>query len=126
VQDASAKVSFLYSEIAYNENLAKVVEQLRDIRTLLEAVQDAAVQGNIMHALERLEDVNGAFKQLGTFEHTRAVGVLKTRAGQLRGDIVENVAESWSGLIVVDSDERRIILREEVESTLRFCVRMPC
>ncbi|KAF2657325.1 hypothetical protein K491DRAFT_595152 [Lophiostoma macrostomum CBS 122681] len=114
VQDAAAKVSFLYSEIAYNEDLVKVVEQLRDIRTLVEAVQDAAVQGNVMHALERLEDANAAFKQLGTFEHTRAVGVLKARAGQLRADIVENVAESWSGLIVVDSDERCIILKEEV------------
>jgi centromere/kinetochore protein ZW10 len=31
VQDAASKVSLLHTEIAYNESLARVVEQLRDI-----------------------------------------------------------------------------------------------
>lgn len=116
VQDATSKVSLLYSEIAYNESLAQVVEQLRDISTLLDSAQDAAVHGHVIHALERLEDANAAWKKLGAFENTRVVGVLKTRADQLRSAIVENTTESWNGLIAVDSAERRISLKETIES----------
>jgi centromere/kinetochore protein ZW10 len=95
--------------------LAQVVEQLRDISTLLEAVQDAAVHGHVMHALERLEDGDAAFKSLGPFEHTRVVNVLKTKAGQLRAALVENITESWNGLLVVDSTERRSSLKDTIE-----------
>ncbi|KAF2441004.1 hypothetical protein P171DRAFT_446921 [Karstenula rhodostoma CBS 690.94] len=115
VQDAATKVSFLHSEIAYNESLVQVVEQLRDISTLLESAQDAAVHSHILHALERLEDADGAFKRLGPFETTRVVGLLKTRSGQLRSAIVENVTETWHSLLLVNTAERKITLREEVE-----------
>ena len=117
MQDAASKVSFLYSEIAYNESLVQVVEQLRDISTLLESAQDAAVHDHVMHALERLEDADAASKRLGTFENTRVVGVLKSRADQLRSAIVENTTESWNGLIIVDPTERRVALKAEIEST---------
>jgi centromere/kinetochore protein ZW10 len=116
VQDATSKVSFLYSEMAYNESLVQVVEQIRDISTLLEAVQDAAVRGNVMHALERLEDVGGAFKQLGTFQDIRVVAVLKTRADQLRSAIVEHTTDSWNSLIAIDSTDRHVVLKNTLES----------
>ncbi|KAF2684831.1 hypothetical protein K458DRAFT_301641 [Lentithecium fluviatile CBS 122367] len=115
LQDAATKVSFLYSEIAYNESLVQVVEQLQDISTLVESAQDAAVRSHIMHALERLEDADGAFKRLGPFENTRAVGLLKTRSGELRHAIVENVTESWNALITVDTAEKKVTLKDEIE-----------
>lgn len=115
VQDAAAKVSFLHSEIAYNESLVQVVEQLKDISTLLESAQDAAVNSHILHALDRLEDANGAFKRLGSFENTRVVGLLKSRADQLRSAIVENVTETWNSLIFVNTAESKFTLKEEVE-----------
>jgi centromere/kinetochore protein ZW10 len=108
-------VSFLYSEIAYNESLVQVVEQLQDISTLLESAQDAAVHSHIIHALERLEDADNAFKRLGLFESTRAVGLLKTRSGDLRSAIVENVTEAWNGLIMVDTTEKKVVLKAEIE-----------
>jgi centromere/kinetochore protein ZW10 len=108
-------VSFRYSEIAYNENLMQVVEQLQDISALLESAQDAAVHSRTLHALERLEDADGAFKRLGPFEHIRVVGLLKARSGELRSAIVENVTESWNGLIMVDAGKKRVTLKEEIE-----------
>ena len=118
LQDANTKVSFLYSEIAYNESLAQVVEQLRDISAVLETAQDAAVHGNTIHALDRIEDAEAASTRLGTFQNTRVVGVLKTKADQLKAAITETVTESWNGLIVVDSAEYRITLKEIIESRL--------
>ncbi|PSN60397.1 hypothetical protein BS50DRAFT_535887 [Corynespora cassiicola Philippines] len=115
VQDAASKVSFLYSEIAYNESLVQVVERLQDISNLLESAQNAAVQGHVMHALERLEDADGAFVQLGAFGNTRAVGVLKNRAGQLRSAIEKDTTEAWHALIVADSMERKITIRDQIE-----------
>ncbi|KAF2259844.1 hypothetical protein CC78DRAFT_502567 [Lojkania enalia] len=115
VQDAASKLSFLYSEIAYNENLVQVVEQLRDIFTLLESAHEAAVHGYVMHALGRLGETNSALKRLGPFGNTRIVGILKSRAGQLTSAIAENTTELWNALIVVDANENRIILKDEVE-----------
>lgn len=115
VQDAATKVSFLHSEIAYNDSLVHVVEQLQDISTLLESAQDAAVHNHIIHALERLEDADHAFKRLGSFESTRVVGLLKTKSGQLRSAIVENITETWHSLLLVNTAERKITMKDEIE-----------
>lgn len=115
VQDAASKVSLLHTEIAYNESLARVVEQLRDISTVLDSAQEAAVQVHIIHALERLEDADGAFTHLGPFESTRAVGVLRSKEDQLKKAITENVTESWNGLLAVDNANNRISLKDTIE-----------
>lgn len=115
VQDAASKVSLLHTEIAYNDSLTRVVEQLRDISTVLDLAQEAAVHGHVIHALERLEDADGAFKSLGLFGTTRAVGVLKTKEEQLKKAIIETVTESWNGLISVDSTNNKISLKDTIE-----------
>ena len=84
MQDAASKVSLLHTEIAYNESLARVIEQLRDISTLLDSAQEAAVRGHVMYAIERLEDVGSALKSMGPFESTRVVGVVKNKESQMR------------------------------------------
>ncbi|KAJ4370614.1 ribosome biogenesis protein ytm1 [Neocucurbitaria cava] len=115
VQDTASKVSLLHSEIAYNESLAEVVEQLRDISTLLDSAQNAAVHGHVMHALQTLDDADGAFERLGPFETTRAVGVLKNKQGQLKKAITETLTESWNGLVNVDNTNHKISLRQSIE-----------
>lgn len=108
-------MSLLHSEIAYNESLAQVVEQLRDISSLLDSAQDAAVSGNVMYALQTLDDAEGAFARLGPFETTRVVGVLRNKEEQLRKAIVETVTESWNGLIAVDNTNHKISLKQSIE-----------
>jgi centromere/kinetochore protein ZW10 len=105
----------LHTEIAYNESLARVIEQLRDISTLLDSAQDAAVRGHVMYAIQRLEDVDGAFKSLGSFGTTRVVGVLKSKESQMRKAIVETVTESWNGLLRVDASNNKVSLKDTVE-----------
>lgn len=115
VQDAASKVSLLHTEIAYNETLAQAVEQLRDISTLLDSAQNAAVQGHIMHAIGVLEDAHGAFQRLGPFVNTRVVGVLRNKEEQLKKAIVETVTDSWNGLISVDNVNHKISLHQSIE-----------
>lgn len=115
VQDAASKLSLLHTEIAYNETLAQVVEQLRDISTLLDSAQNASAHGHTIHALQTLEDAEGAFQRLGAFETTRAVGVLKNKKGQLKKTITNTVTESWNSLVVVDTAESKISLHKSVE-----------
>ncbi|KAI4642376.1 hypothetical protein J4E93_007524 [Alternaria ventricosa] len=119
VQDAASKVSLLHTEIAYNESLARAVEQLRDISTLLDSAQNAAVHGHVMHAIQTLEDADGAFQGLGLFTTTRAVGVLKNKEEQLKKAIVETVTESWNGLIAVDNTNHKISLHQAIEREAR-------
>jgi centromere/kinetochore protein ZW10 len=115
VQDAASKVSLLHTEIAYNESLAQAVGQLRDISTLLDSAQNAAVHGHVMHAIQTLEDANGAFKRLGPFETTRVVGVLKNKEEQLNKSIIETVTESWNSLISVDNTNYSISLKQSIQ-----------
>lgn len=115
VQDAASKVSLLHTEIAYNESLARVVEQLRDISTVLDSAQGAVIHGHLIHALDTLEDADGAFKRLGSFESTRAAGVLRTKEDQLKKAIIENVTESWNGLVNVDNTNHKISLKDTTE-----------
>lgn len=115
VQDAASKVGLLHTEMAYNESLARVVEQLRDISTLLDSAQDAAVRGHVMYAIERLEDVNSAFNGLGPFGSTRVVGVLKSKESQMRKAITETVTDIWNGLLDIDTANKKVSLRETTE-----------
>ncbi|RMZ73947.1 microtubule associated [Pyrenophora seminiperda CCB06] len=115
VQDAASKVSLLHSEIAYNESLSQAVEQLRDISTLLDSAQHAAVNGHVMHAIRILEDADGAFKRLGPFTTARVVGVLRSKEERLNTAIVETVTESWNALISVDSTNHNISLHQSVQ-----------
>lgn len=108
-------MSLLHTEIAYNESLARVIEQLRDISTLLDSAQDAAVRGHVMYAIERLEDVGGAFKSLGPFGSTRVVGVLKGKESQMRKAIIETITESWNGLLNVDASNNKVSLKDSIE-----------
>ncbi|KAH9860517.1 hypothetical protein J1614_011848 [Plenodomus biglobosus] len=115
VQDSASKVSLLHSEIAHNESLTQVVEQLRDISTLLDSAQNATVHGHVMHALQTLEDAHNAFKRLGAFEATRVVGVLKSREDQLRKTIIETVTEAWDALLTVNEADSSISLKQSVQ-----------
>lgn len=114
VQDAASKVSLLHTEITYNQSLARVVEQLRDISTLLSSAQEASVRGNIIYALERLEDADGAFKSLGGLENTRAVAVLRTKEEQMKKTIAHDVTESWKSLISIDDTNHKISIKKSV------------
>ncbi|KAF1929742.1 uncharacterized protein M421DRAFT_60313 [Didymella exigua CBS 183.55] len=115
VQDAVSKVSLLQTEIAYNESLARVIEQLRDITALLDSAQEAAVRGHVMYAIERLEDVGSALKSMGPFESTRVVGVVKSKESQLRKAIIETVTESWNGLLEIDAANNKVSFRDAIE-----------
>lgn len=115
IQDAASKVSFLHSEIAYNENLVQAVEQLKDISALLQSAQNAAVHNHTLHALERLEDADSAFSRLGPFQSTRVVGLLKAKADQLKASIAEKVTEIWGSLVTVNAADHKVTLRKEVE-----------
>lgn len=68
-----------------------------------------------MYAIERLEDVDSAFKGLGAFGSTRVVGVLKSKESQMRKAIVETVTDNWNGLLEVDAASRKVSLRESTE-----------
>ncbi|EUC35421.1 hypothetical protein COCCADRAFT_90767 [Bipolaris zeicola 26-R-13] len=115
VQDAASKVSLLHTEIEYNESLVQTVEQLRDISSLLDSAQNAAVNGHVLHAISTLEDADGAFKRLGPFTTTRVVGVLRNKQEQLKKALVETVIDSWNGLISVDSTSHKISLHQSIE-----------
>ncbi|KAJ4339062.1 ribosome biogenesis protein ytm1 [Didymella glomerata] len=115
LQDTASKVSLLHTEIAYNESLARVIEQLRDLSTLLDSAQEAAVRGHIMYAIERLEDVGSALKSMGPFESTRVVGVVKNKESQMRKAIIETVTEAWNALLEVDAANNKVSFRDSIE-----------
>lgn len=115
VQDAASKVALLENELMFNETLAQTVEQIQSISELLENAQDAAVQDQVTQALDKLEEADEAMAHLGTFENTRVVTILRTRANQLRAAIVENTTECWNALLVTEPSEQRVTIKDEIQ-----------
>ncbi|OCK75915.1 hypothetical protein K432DRAFT_446386 [Lepidopterella palustris CBS 459.81] len=115
VEDAASKVRLLENELVFNETLVEIVEQIQTISELLENAQDAAVQDQVIQALDKLEEADEAMAHLGTFENTRVVGLLQSRANQLRAAIVENATECWNALLLTDSAEHRVTIKDEIQ-----------
>ncbi|KAK5240778.1 ribosome biogenesis protein ytm1, partial [Cryomyces antarcticus] len=98
VDDASSKADLLENELAFNETLSTTLAHVQDIYALLEGAQDAAV-GRTLQAVEKLEAADIAIAHLGEFENTRAVGLLRNHASELKAAIIEDANECWNALV---------------------------
>ncbi|KAK5167266.1 hypothetical protein LTR04_000036 [Oleoguttula sp. CCFEE 6159] len=113
VDDASSKADLLENELAFNETLSTTLAHVQDIYALLEGAQDAAV-GRTLQAVEKLEAADIAIAHLGEFENTRAVGLLRNHASELKAAIIEDANESWNALVYVNPSARHITIKDEL------------
>ncbi len=113
VEDKAKKVALLEKEVAFQDVLAGTLEHVQYANGLLEATQEAAVRGDVESARAGLEEAYASIGGLESIQGTRAVGVLREKGEELKGNLMETSTECWNALLLVDADEHRITVRQD-------------
>ncbi|EOD49321.1 putative centromere kinetochore protein zw10 protein [Neofusicoccum parvum UCRNP2] len=115
VEDASSKVTLLKNELAFNDTLTATVERIKQASDLLDKAQDAAVEHDIIEALNKMKQADDYIIHLGPFRDTRVAGVLHKRVSQLREALAENTMGAWNLLLVVDVPNKRVSINQNID-----------
>lgn len=115
-QGSANEISLIDSEILFNENLERILRQIKRIAALLKSGHDTAAGGNVGQALQLLENAHNAFDILDTLEGIWAVCVLSTKKDQLSKTLIDIVIESWDALLTVDDATSSFSLKLSLDS----------
>lgn len=115
VKDAGNKVGLLEREVGFNEALTGTLEHVRYAHGISGEVKEAIVQGRLERALERLEGAEASVGGLRGVEGSKAVGLLVSRVGKLREELVERTGGMWNEFVKVDFESKKIVVKEAVE-----------
>ncbi|KAF2090490.1 WD40 repeat-like protein [Saccharata proteae CBS 121410] len=125
VADASSKVALLRKELTYNETLTHTIKQVQTASAHFDVAQEAVAQNEIVKGLDNMDAGTAVLGQLGPFQSSRAVEVLRRRANQLRSDMVQSATERWSQLLVVDTGDKAVTIKEgEIDTTVEALSRL--
>lgn len=118
VNDASSKVDLLKGEVFFNETLAETLEQIERIHQLLYSVQEATLGDRLLDAIVWLEKAQEEIGMLRTFENTRVVKILRGKATDIHGAIVETIDDCWKALLRMDTSTGRVTIKHEIQSKI--------
>ena len=110
VADASAKLKLLKSEIAYNRELMKALEEVRSLDNNLNSARDVLQEGQVPRAIESLEYIETAIRHSQLPTNSYVAGILSTKASDLRRSITENLHERWNSQVSFDRKSHRLTI----------------
>ncbi|KAJ5673821.1 Retrograde transport protein Dsl1 C-terminal [Penicillium macrosclerotiorum] len=102
VEDASAKVGLIETEIAFNQAVTDTLEEVQRLCQQLESGRAALATGQISAAIKQLELIDGAIGSDTNFAHTNVMGILSTEVARLRQEIEDALRLRWSKQLNVD------------------------
>ncbi|KAF4536706.1 RZZ complex subunit Zw10 [Lasiodiplodia theobromae] len=116
VHDASGKAALLKNELAFNDTLTATLERIKQASLLLDGAQNAALEQDILGALQKVHQVDDYILHLGPFRDTRVAGVLQKRANQLRDALAETANRAWGLLLAADIPARSVTVNDQVDN----------
>ncbi|KAJ5105495.1 hypothetical protein NUU61_002842 [Penicillium alfredii] len=102
VDDASAKVGLIETEIAFNQAVAGTLEQVQRLCQQLDTGRTALGNGQITAAIEQLESTTAAISEDTFFTNTNVMSILTAEVARLRQEIVEALRLRWGDLLKID------------------------
>ncbi|PYH93754.1 hypothetical protein BO71DRAFT_380908 [Aspergillus ellipticus CBS 707.79] len=118
VEDASAKVDLIETEIAFNQAVASALKEVQGLCGQLDDGRAALGEGRIMPAIEVLEATKEAVKQNSHFANTNVLDILLDNISGLRKDIIEAVQNRWNMLLRIDKTEGKMVVSESTGNSL--------
>lgn len=123
VEDASAKVGLIETEIAFNEAVAGTLEVVQRLCHQLEAARASLARGKIAAAIEQLEAIQAALGDDTFFANTNVMSILTIEGSRLRQEVEEAVRLRWSQQLNVDRQKGEIRIEktqgpDSLESTI--------
>lgn len=116
--DAASKVDLLNGEIAFNKSLGDLLEQLRAIQRTLDLVQRAALDDNLLEAVDLLAQIDEKLASLSVTTNTRISSVIGAKVSDIRSHVVRKLTDSWNSYIYVDSRKASIQIRQKMQGML--------
>ncbi|KAJ6002631.1 Retrograde transport protein Dsl1 C-terminal [Penicillium sp. IBT 35674x] len=115
VEDASAKVALIETEIAFNQAVAETLEEVQRLCQQLESGRTTLGTGHITAAIEQLESTKTAIETDTPFSNTNVMGILSVTIDRSKGefritddtDSLEETIASLSRLGIFSSANER-------------------
>ncbi|KAL8706461.1 MAG: hypothetical protein Q9201_000516 [Fulgogasparrea decipioides] len=103
VHDADSKLHLLEGEVAFNESLARTLEQIQSIRHRIGQIHGFLEQGNLSKAIDLVFQCGTDLRLLQNGRNIRAIAVLQLEVENLRQDIVLTLTQRWHEAIRFDA-----------------------
>lgn len=116
VEDASAKVALVETEIAFNEAVRNTLEVVDKLCQKLETGRAELSNGNVMAAIEILEATETTIRSDSLFTNTNIMSILSENVAGLRREAVDFLHTRWNGLLSVDRQQRKLRISESEEN----------
>ena len=113
MEDASAKVGLIETEIVFNQAVASALTEVQNLCGQLDDGRTALREGRVMTAIEILEATEHAVKQNSHFTNTNVLHILLENTAGLRKDVVEAVRHSWNGQLLIDKREGKLVISKD-------------
>ncbi|KAI4286272.1 MAG: hypothetical protein L6R38_000038 [Xanthoria sp. 2 TBL-2021] len=115
VHDASSKLHLLDEELAFNQALAAMIEDVRHVRRAIGQIQDLSSQGDLLEAIEILVETEKELELAEKGHRIKAFGVLAIVTKDLRQDIVEALNRRWHHSIRIDAQTCTVSLPQNLQ-----------
>ncbi|KAJ5133539.1 hypothetical protein N7526_004904 [Penicillium atrosanguineum] len=105
VEDASAKVGLIETEIAFNQAVAETLEEVQRLCQRLESGRTALVNGQITAAIDQLVAADAAIGGDSFFTNTNVMSILSLEVSRLRQEVEEALRLRWSEQLKFDREK---------------------
>ncbi|KAF3388942.1 Ribosome biogenesis protein ytm1 [Penicillium rolfsii] len=102
VEDASAKMRLIETEIAFNQAVAETLEEVQRLHQRLENGRAALSNGHLMVAIEQLESTIAAIRKDAFFTKTNVMSILTLEVARFREQIEGTLRQRWQEQLRVD------------------------
>lgn len=116
MEDASAKVALIETEIAFNQAVAETLEEVQRLCEQLESGRTTLGTGHITAAIEQLESTKTAIETDTPFSNTNVMGILSGEVARLRGEIEDALRLRWSDQVTIDRAKGEFRITDDTDS----------
>ena len=119
VEDTAAKVELLKGEVIFNQALTDTLQQVHDIRHVLETGHAALVADKLKDAVASVQGAESRLESLRECQNTRVFGLIRSQVVDHREVVGARLIELWDAFISVDVTASMVSIKEEIPGRLR-------
>lgn len=113
VEDATAKVELLKTEIAFNQALTETLEQVHNLSRRVDAGRNSLAEGDVIAAIESLEDTEKILADTAFPKNSNVTAILYEGLNGLRRSIIEALSVRWGSLVQIDKKKHQLVLPDQ-------------
>lgn len=126
VEDASAKVELIKTEIAFNQAVTEALDDVQRLCLQLDAGRRALEDGNIMDAIGSVEATEKAMEMVAFSRNTNVASVLSENTSGLRRSIIDSLLVRWNLQVKIDRKKGELVITDQKGRTFPSKPFDPC